>query len=71
MTTIALILALAGAWLVSDGRPRRALWANALWIPANAIWLVHAAGLGEWTMAIQFGVFTGLAMKGVWKWKSR
>lgn len=65
MTWIALILALAGAYLVTLENRKWHLIGFCLWTCSNTYWAIHNLYSGEIALCIQFSIFLGLAALGI------
>ena len=62
------IIAICGAISVSLGRP---LGANILWIVSNPLMAVYNYRIAEFEMAGMFGVYSFIAVYGIWNLKYR
>lgn len=71
MSWIALILALAGAYLITQKSRKSHLIAFITWTFSNTYWAIY--NWGDWPICIQFTIFLGLALLGIknnWKYRN-
>lgn len=71
MSWIALILALAGACLITQKSRKLHLVAFIMWTFSNTYWAFY--NWGDWAICIQFTIFFGLALLGIknnWRYRN-
>lgn len=71
MTWLLTAAAIIAALMVSSGRPRLVFWANAVWVVSDLGLMARNMALGETEQAVLFGVFSVIAIAGMWQWRDR
>lgn len=44
-------------------------WGFGVWLATNLSWVAYDVHLAAWPQAALFGVYSGLAAWGLWKWR--
>ncbi|HUV04361.1 MAG TPA: hypothetical protein VMX94_04565 [Armatimonadota bacterium] len=45
-------------------------WCFGVWVVTNAVWCAYDMSIRQYSQAMLFGVYLGLAVWGLWKWKA-